>query len=66
MANIHRNILLAQMCDYARTLVSGGELWLSGFYEADIPALTEAACMYGLHHSATRAKGEWRMLILKK
>ena len=66
MANIHRNILLAQMCDYARTLVSGGELWLSGFYEADIPALTEAACKYGLHHSATRAKGEWRMLNLKK
>ena len=54
------------MCDYARTLVSGGELWLSGFYEADIPALTEAACKYGLRHLATRAKGEWRMLILKK
>ena len=66
MANIHRNILLAQMCDYARTLVSGGELWLSGFYEADIPALTEAAGGYGLRHLATRAKGEWRMLILKK
>ena len=66
MANIHRNILLAQMCDYARTLQPGGELWLSGFYEADIPALTEAAGGYGLRHSATRAKGEWRMLILKK
>ena len=66
MANIHRNILLAQMCDYARTLQPGGELWLSGFYEADIPALTEAAGGCGLRHLATRAKGEWRMLILKK
>lgn len=66
MANIHRNILLAQMPDYARYLVTGGELWLSGFYETDIPALVAAAAEHGLQHTATRQNGDWRMIILHK
>ena len=66
MANIHRNILLAQMADYARTLIKGGELWLSGFYEADCPTLIEAATAQGLQHTGTRENGEWRMLTFSK
>ena len=66
MANIHRNILLNQLPDYARTLNPGGELWLSGFYESDCEALIRAAVAHGLHHSATRQNGEWRMLVLGK
>jgi len=66
MANIHRNILLAQMADYARTLNIGGELWLSGFYEADCPTLIDAAAAHGLHHTATRQNGEWRMICMRK
>ena len=66
MANIHRNILLAQMPDYARYLIVGGELWLSGFYETDIPALVAAAAEHGLQHTATRQNGDWRMIILHK
>ena len=66
MANIHRNILLAQMADYARTLNIGGELWLSGFYEADCPTLIAAATAQGLQHTATRQNGEWRMLTFAK
>lgn len=66
MANIHRNILLAQMADYARYLTQGGELWLSGFYEADCPTLIDAAKAQGLHHTATQENGEWRMICLRK
>lgn len=66
MANIHRNILLAQMADYARTLIHGGELWLSGFYEADCPTLIAAAAAQGLQHTGTRENGEWRMLTFSK
>ena len=66
MANIHRNILLAQMADYARTLIHGGELWLSGFYEADCPPLIAAAAAQGLQHTGTRENGEWRMLTFSK
>lgn len=66
MANIHRNILLAQMADYARTLIIGGELWLSGFYDADCPTLIAAAAAQGLQHTGTRQNGEWRMICLRK
>ena len=66
MANIHRNILLAQMADYARYLTQGGELWLSGFYEADCPTLIDAAKAQGLQHTGTRENGEWRMICLRK
>lgn len=65
LANIHRNILLAQMADYARNLLPGGELWLSGFYEQDIPALVNEAESCGLKHTGTRSNGEWRMLFFQ-
>ena len=66
LANIHRNVLLSQMADYARALKPGGQLWMSGFYEQDVPVLTAAAAAYGLQHKATRANAEWRMLMLEK
>lgn len=66
MANIHRNILLAQMSDYARCLTPGGELWMSGFYEQDIPALIAEAERHALRHTGTRVHGEWRMLLFAK
>lgn len=62
IANIHRNILLQQMSWYAGLLAEGGELWLSGFYEQDVPVLTAAASGCGLQHKATRSNAEWRML----
>jgi len=64
LANIHRNILLANMPSYAACLVPGGELWLSGFYEADIPALIAAAEPLGLLPIDTRSNGDWRLLKL--
>lgn len=66
LANIHRNILLEFMPSYASALTSGGQLWLSGFYEADCPALIEAAAANGLRLLSTHAKNEWRMLSFEK
>ncbi|HRY33069.1 MAG TPA: 50S ribosomal protein L11 methyltransferase [Bacteroidales bacterium] len=43
LANINRNILMADMNSYAAHLLSGGLLVLSGFYEDDLPAI-EAGC----------------------
>ena len=65
LANIHRNILLANMARYAACLRIGGQLWLSGFYEEDCPILIEAAEAEGLQFVTKHANGEWRMLILK-
>lgn len=62
LANIHRNILLAHMPAYAANLAPNGELWLSGFYEEDCPALIASATTHGLHLLATRSNGDWRML----
>ena len=39
VANINRNILLADLGAYNKSLKTGGELFLSGFYENDIPAI---------------------------
>ncbi|MBO4634425.1 MAG: 50S ribosomal protein L11 methyltransferase [Bacteroidales bacterium] len=48
LANIHRNIILQDLPTYVRSLKRHGHLLLSGFYEADIPALTTAATALGL------------------
>lgn len=66
LANIHRNILVEHMPTYAKTLIDGGELWLSGFYADDIPHLAKAAEAVGLHHVETRNTNEWQWLRLKK
>ena len=66
LANIHRNILLEHMPAYAASLQEGGELWLSGFYAEDCPALQEAAEQQGLTLMAVHSNGEWRMMQLKK
>ena len=66
LANIHRNILISQMEDYVRFLKKGGELWISGFYETDVPALITVAQNHGLTHITTRQRGEWRMIQFTK
>ena len=66
LSNIHRNILLSQMNLYARLLCAGGELWMSGFYEADCPALQAAAEAEGLTLTDVLANGEWRMMKCRK
>ena len=62
LSNIHRNILLQQMPLYARYLSSDGSLWLSGFYETDLPVLSAAAAQYGLAPYDQMQRGEWCLL----
>ncbi len=62
LSNIHRNILLAQMPRYAALLRRGGELWLSGFYTADCPALIAAAASHSLRHIHTETTADWCFL----
>lgn len=65
LSNIHRNVLLAQMQTYAHLMTHGGELWISGFYATDCPALLAAAEEQGLQYLETREKGEWRMMLFR-
>lgn len=66
LSNIHRNILLEQMPLYARYLQPDGQLWLSGFYENDVPILIEAAQQQGLQAVSQHARNEWRMIKMRK
>ena len=60
LANINRNILLADMATYAKTLSEGGELVVSGFYEEDIPLLTKKAKSLKMKKINELSCNEWR------
>lgn len=59
LANINRNILLADLAGYARFLAPGGQLLVSGFYETDLPDITQAAVDAGLIPGAIKTKNNW-------
>ena len=59
IANINRNILLADMASYAKCLNSNGMLFLSGFYKEDIPMI-EAECeKHMLKLNEIIERGQW-------
>jgi ribosomal protein L11 methyltransferase len=62
LANINRNVLLADMKAYAATLSHGGELIMSGFLEEDIPLLLKKAKTLGLKLVGELAHEEWRAI----
>ena len=67
LANINRNILLADMASYVRALKpQGGLILLSGFYHADIPMLLEKAASQGLREVSRRSRDDWALLVLEK
>ena len=66
IANINRNIILADLADYSEKLLSGGKMILSGFYEKDITIISSAAKEYGLNTESYQTEGEWAALILRK
>ena len=59
LANINRNILLADLAKYAACLSSGGELYMSGFYKADIPLIEAEANKNDLELIEFKEKNNW-------
>ena len=59
LANINRNILLADMEQYAACLSTGGELNMSGFYTQDIPLIEAEANRLGLILIDHNEKNNW-------
>lgn len=66
LANINRNILLAEMAAYSQCLVSGGILLLSGFYVRDIPDLVATANNHQLSLEFQEEREQWATLRLRK
>lgn len=52
LANINRNIILEDMGSYVKVLKPGGVMFLSGFYDEDIPMILEKGAELGLHEKA--------------
>lgn len=59
IANINRNILLADMGHYTARMNQGATLLISGFYTEDIPALQAEAERLGLRYDGQREKNRW-------
>ncbi|MFK8298345.1 50S ribosomal protein L11 methyltransferase [Capnocytophaga cynodegmi] len=66
IANINRNILLSDIPQYAKTLPSEGTLLLSGFYESDIPVITNKCNENDLKLVEKLERNQWVALKFKK
>lgn len=66
VANINRNILLADMPSIVETLSPVGFLILSGFYEEDAQMLCEKASTLGLYEIGRKVTNNWTMLVLHR
>ncbi|MCF8715661.1 50S ribosomal protein L11 methyltransferase [Joostella atrarenae] len=59
IANINRNILLADIPTYVNCLNEGGTLLLSGFYKDDIPQIQERCEEFSLKFIENHEKNHW-------
>ena len=66
LANINRNILLADMPAFAEKMAPHSTLLLSGFYEQDIPMLEVKARTLNLTKKAQQHDGDWACLRFEK
>ena len=65
LANINRNILLADMPAMREKMAPGARLILSGFYTADAPLLIGKAATLGLTLEQQKEDNNWACLIFK-
>lgn len=65
LANINRNILLADLHHFRDVLAPNGKLVLSGFYKQDIPVLLEEAKAQGLNCTKQLSENQWACLVLE-
>ncbi len=66
LANINKNVLLAEMEQYARHLLPGGHLLISGFYTRDISDLEAQASLFGLRKRSESERETWAAVLLQK
>ena len=66
VANINRNILLADMPLMCSKMAAGGQLILSGFYTDDVPLLVAKAAELGLALAGQKQENGWACLLLQR
>ena len=65
LANIHREVLLADMEEYQRVLKLNGNLLLSGLREEDVPMILEKAQRHNLDLQQTQIIEGWVMMMFE-
>ena len=65
LANINRNILLADVGAYCAALKPGGYLFISGFHTSDLPVLEEAFHHQGLRRIQTLSESPWAAALFE-
>ena len=63
LANINRNILLADMPAFRQKMAPGATLILSGFYTSDCPMLIDKAATLGLTLQKQKEDHDWACLV---
>ena len=66
IANINRNILLADMQHYVARMNEGATLLMSGFYADDIPLIKAEAERLGLTFNGYKEKNRWVVTSFKR
>jgi ribosomal protein L11 methyltransferase len=66
LANINKNVLLAELQTYSQYLAGKGQLLLSGFYVKDIDDLIRESQRYGLTEKSRDERETWAALLLEK
>jgi ribosomal protein L11 methyltransferase len=63
IANINRNVLLADMQHYAQAMYAGSLLMLSGFYFADLEMIKQNAFETGFDFVLSKSKNDWTAAV---
>jgi ribosomal protein L11 methyltransferase len=66
LANINRNILLAEIPTYVAHLKPGGWLVTSGFYETDQADIEKCALENGLKKLRSNTRNQWATVVFEK
>ncbi len=66
LANINRNIILADMEAYVRVIKPGGLLIMSGFYKADAIDIVARGREFGMSYEDHSVDNDWTQLVLRK
>ncbi len=66
IANINKNVLMAQLKDYSERLINNGTLLLSGFYKEDVEDLIQEGKKWSFKLSYESYRENWAMLALSK
>ncbi len=66
LANINRNVLTADMSNYAAVLKKDGFILFSGFFESDAQVISKCAGSHGLKRVTMKVRNDWCCLKFMK